>query len=569
MLAGFLRGVGPDIGLSCAVPFDRDSQRRRFPQIQWLSYDLGARANAVDACDAWVGVGDTPFQQVVGDWFYDHLAEELKLCRRYAKPMFFIGVGVNERGALAHSVARSLLEYATHIWTRDAQSARWISEACGAQKVSTSADLAHIWLRSRGLPASEADVDGLVLNFEDPAQLDIAALARWLAANPRRQRWLVQEVRNLRGSERDIFANLPPDAQARLAIAQPDYSHADMAELLRPWGNPGRLITSRYHAAVVGAWGGARLLSISRSDKIRGLVEQLGVETVASFTDAQEIEHALARARPAQREKLLALADQAEQSCQQLRQRILPAAGRSRTPTAMRNRSSLGSVEELESPLFTSFMQMMNAFAAAHGLRTFTNWTKVWEYPWLWHTGLGDMNWRETRVVDLGSEISPMPWFLATLGASVRLLEVDDQWTPTWEKLREQLRVDVTWDIVRSEAIPLPDGWADAVTSLSVIEHQPDKAAAIAEVARVLRPGGLFAASFDICEPEMGMTFPQWNGQALTAQEFADLLWLHPAFGEQNRPQWDWSAAPAFKQWHLQSAPHHNYIVGAAVLWKK
>jgi len=77
-----------------------------------------------------------------------------------------------------------------------------------------------------------------------------------------------------------------------------------------------------------------------------------------------------------------------------------------------------------------------------------------------------------------GSEISPMPWMLASLGATVKLIETDPQWVPIWEKLREQLKVDVTWDLVRSEAIPAPSGWADVVTSFSVIEHQPDKAAA-------------------------------------------------------------------------------------------
>src|SRR5688572_19983108 len=90
MLAGFLQGVAgaAPVRTSCASPFAA-GQRKRFPQVQWADYSPQSRAAAVEACDAWVGVGGTPFQVVVGTWFLDHLAEEVALCRRYGKPMFF------------------------------------------------------------------------------------------------------------------------------------------------------------------------------------------------------------------------------------------------------------------------------------------------------------------------------------------------------------------------------------------------------------------------------------------------------------------------------------------------
>jgi len=39
--------------------------------------------------------------------------------------------------------------------------------------------------------------------------------------------------------------------------------------------------------------------------------------------------------------------------------------------------------------------------------------------------------------------------------------------------------------------IPLPDGAADVVTSFTVLEHVPDEQAALAEMRRILRPGGI------------------------------------------------------------------------------
>lgn len=41
-----------------------------------------------------------------------------------------------------------------------------------------------------------------------------------------------------------------------------------------------------------------------------------------------------------------------------------------------------------------------------------------------------------------------------------------------------------------AEALPVPDDWADVVISNGVLNLVPDKAAALAEMARVLRPGG-------------------------------------------------------------------------------
>ncbi|MGN6369115.1 MAG: class I SAM-dependent methyltransferase [Phycisphaerae bacterium] len=228
----------------------------------------------------------------------------------------------------------------------------------------------------------------------------------------------------------------------------------------------------------------------------------------------------------------------------------------------------LAAVEELANPAMEEFLLHLNAFAAEHGLRMMTNWSKAWEYPWIWLNGLRTLSAGQT-LVDLGSELSPVPWFLATRGIKCILIEADPQFEPLWESLRSKLGVDVEWRFVNSEVLPLPDASADALTSFSVIEHQPDKRRAVDEIVRVLKPGGMFGVSFDICEPELGMTFPAWNGRALTLQEFEETLWRHPAFGKQHAPAWNREDMAAFKEWHLRSAAHHNYVVGATVLRKR
>ena len=246
------------------------------------------------------------------------------------------------------------------------------------------------------------------------------------------------------------------------------------------------------------------------------------------------------------------------------------SAGVDPTPIAAPGpRLRLASVAETRSLRFRSFMDELNGFARTHHLREMTTWSKVWEYPWIWFHALSHIDWRGKRVVDLGSEISPMPWRLATLGAEVLLVETDPQWIDGWQQANEALGVAVRWSIVDSERIEAPDGWADCMTSFSVIEHQPDKRRAIDEAARVLKRGGVFALSFDICEPSLGMSFPEWNGEALTMAQFEREIWNHPAFATGEAAAWNTQDIPAFLGWHRTTAPHHNYVAGAATLVRR
>jgi arsenite methyltransferase len=81
------------------------------------------------------------------------------------------------------------------------------------------------------------------------------------------------------------------------------------------------------------------------------------------------------------------------------------------------------------------------------------------------------------------------------------------------------------------EDIPLPDDSVDVVISNCVINLSADKRKVLAEVARVLRPGGRFAVSDVIADPDMDEAtradMQQWTGcvaGALTRDEFEAAL---------------------------------------------
>ena len=81
------------------------------------------------------------------------------------------------------------------------------------------------------------------------------------------------------------------------------------------------------------------------------------------------------------------------------------------------------------------------------------------------------------------------------------------------------------------EDVPLTDGSVDVVISNCVINLSADKAAVLREVARVLRPGGRFAVSDVIADPDMDEAtradMQAWTGcvaGALTRAEFERTL---------------------------------------------
>lgn len=228
---------------------------------------------------------------------------------------------------------------------------------------------------------------------------------------------------------------------------------------------------------------------------------------------------------------------------------------------------SLACLAELYQHDFVECMARINDVARKGELTQYSTYSRIWEYPRVW-LKLSSLKQQELRLLDIGSSSSPFPWFLAMQGFNIIISDVTANHWRVWKRAKRRLGVSsVDLRILDSQNLLLPTGSVDIYLSISVIEHVPDKLKAIHEAARVLRPGGLLIMTYDICEPDMGMSFPEWNGRALTMKEFDELFRQCPWFeSDISKSPWNKEDIPDYLAWHRTTAHYHNYVNGAAIV---
>jgi SAM-dependent methyltransferase len=118
---------------------------------------------------------------------------------------------------------------------------------------------------------------------------------------------------------------------------------------------------------------------------------------------------------------------------------------------------------------------------------------------------------KDAAILDLGAFCSEVPVSLAMMGyTAVHGIDLNP-------KVQEMpLAGQIRYTIGDFNKCPFPDASFDAVTAISVIEHGYQPEQLLGQIGRLLRPGGLFIASFDY-----------WPRKIDTAEtKFFDLSWL-------------------------------------------
>jgi len=102
------------------------------------------------------------------------------------------------------------------------------------------------------------------------------------------------------------------------------------------------------------------------------------------------------------------------------------------------------------------------------------------------------IDWPKKDVLDLGCAGGFMAEAMAVRGANVTGIDPAVEAIAAARSHARTSGLSIGYDIGVGEALPYADGSFDAVICVDVLEHVRDLKQVLAEVARVLRPGGLF-----------------------------------------------------------------------------
>lgn len=98
-------------------------------------------------------------------------------------------------------------------------------------------------------------------------------------------------------------------------------------------------------------------------------------------------------------------------------------------------------------------------------------------------------------MLDVGSGAGHTALALAAAGIDITALDLTPEMLVQGRALARERALDVVFDEGDVESLPYPDASFDAVSSRLAAHHFPNPRRAIAEILRVLRPGGRFLLS--------------------------------------------------------------------------
>lgn len=213
------------------------------------------------------------------------------------------------------------------------------------------------------------------------------------------------------------------------------------------------------------------------------------------------------------------------------------------------DRSGLAAISDLETPrwkeLFALLEKQQGEFLAKESAfrspeykcprDPLHTWSRVWEYPYTYHhLQQARTQWPDDpppRVVDLGSGVTFFPFALARLGYRVTCADVDPICAtdiPRAAGILPHVLGDVGFRLIKGDTLPFQDSGIDAVYCVSVLEHIPTFEKTIAEIARILKQGGMLVLTIDVdLRGDMAISVDRYK--ALTA---ALSCYFRPRFPE-------------------------------------
>lgn len=126
----------------------------------------------------------------------------------------------------------------------------------------------------------------------------------------------------------------------------------------------------------------------------------------------------------------------------------------------------LATFSDLSEPEYSAALKEINQIASSTELTRYTTYSRVWEYPWVWFQ-LKDFKHRNLKILDIGSELSPFPWFLVSQGFDVTISDITANYWPAWKRVGQQLNLKVTKRTLDARNLNLPAASIDIYLSVS------------------------------------------------------------------------------------------------------
>jgi len=179
-------------------------------------------------------------------------------------------------------------------------------------------------------------------------------------------------------------------------------------------------------------------------------------------------------------------------------------------PSGIPNQSDYGSV--IGSALFAELEGFSREFLTAHPVVQATygwvddplhQWSRQWEYPFVYQRILGELEDRAGAAVDIldaGSGATFFPFMLETklTEGTITCCDYDASLEPIFKTVNEGRGSAVAFRQADLRGLPFDDASFDIIYCISVLEHTDNYEEIVDEFHRVLKPGGVLVATFDI-----------------------------------------------------------------------
>jgi len=317
MLAGFLQEMRKfKARISCCSPYSINTLAYRFPEIEWMPYTSESRDYAIKSCDVWLGLGGSPFQASVSDWFTQHLVEEAQLCANHQKPMYFLGIGGQDEQAYAIAEVKAVLDQSERVWVRDETTLNLLNTIIPDKtKVVLAEDLAHIYFQNNPLPPPKIGRLSVTLNFDYKNWPTLENTLKGLEPlKPIEHVWLIQETRSLIGAEKWLYSTLSTENQKRWYPVDINQEHVFIADIATVWPSSEWVLTSRFHTTLASAWAGSKIAVIATNLKLSSVAKACGIQSLDPSATPTELLKALLEAQPVPKSRLMIKAHIARQA---------------------------------------------------------------------------------------------------------------------------------------------------------------------------------------------------------------------------------------------------------------